>query len=132
MKTALLLACLAGACGKSSTTSSSPSAPPPAGNTAGNTAMVDGTWKGTWTRTEPANMPGGGDFMLDVRDGKAMLTVTGSLCFQQPVPIAITVKGNSVTMDVHAPPITASYQGTRAGDEMSGTLTVTCAPGTGK
>ena len=44
----------------------------------------------------------------------------------------MNLDGSNVKMDISAGETTASYAGTIAGNEMTGTMTVTCAPGTGK
>ena len=89
------------------------------------------TWKGTWTRTEP--MPGGGAMTLVVSpSGPGKVTAETSLCIKPDTPINVAIDGSNVKMDISAGETTASYAGTIAGNEMTGTMTVTCAPGTGK
>jgi hypothetical protein len=89
------------------------------------------TWKGTWTRTEP--VPGGGAMTLVVpANAPGTVTADGSACITANTPIHVAIDGANVTMDISAGDTTASYTGTIAGNEMSGTMTVSCKVGTGK
>ena len=125
------LACAAAlviSCGKTDKDKTQPGNPAPGATTGGAGGT---TWKGTWTRTEP--MPGGGALTLTVpASGPGTITAETSLCIKPNTPIDVTIEGSNVKMAISAGETTASYAGTINGNEMTGTMTVTCAPGTGK
>jgi hypothetical protein len=120
------------ACGKDKPASGT--SPAPTGSAAAPGAGAPaGTWSGTWTRTKPFG--GGGTMTLTIpASGPAEIRETGSLCFSadKDTPATATVSGSNVTLAVDAGAIKATYTGTISGDQMTGTLTVTCAPGTGE
>jgi hypothetical protein len=110
----------------------------PTGTSSSVAGTVNGTWSGTWTRTSPP--PGSGTFTLSLRQqGSSIdgtIDVVASACLTKGT-ISGTITGASVTLHTVTPPVagtrkaTGDYQGTLAGDTLSGTLTVTCSAGTG-
>jgi hypothetical protein len=94
-------------------------------------AGVAGAWSGSWERTEP--VPGNGELNLDLsQDGGAIsgsLSVTGSACMTTH-DVTGTLDGDHVDFEVSDGGLTAAYDGTLDGTEMTGTMTVTC-PGVG-
>lgn len=90
------------------------------------------TWSGTWVRTKPA--PGKGTMELTIpAGGSASISATASACYPagKPTPAVATIDGKTLKIAVDANGVKASYSGTVSGDEASGTMTVTCAAGTG-
>jgi hypothetical protein len=129
----LALALSLAGCGKDSPPSGGAAPAPGSQAAAPGGAAPAGTWSGTWTRTKPFG--GGGTMELTLpASGPAAIRETGSLCFSadKDTPATATISGSNVTLAVDAGGIKATYTGTVSGDQMSGTLVVTCAPGTGE
>jgi hypothetical protein len=115
-----------------------PEATPPAGEPASAEAAAASdsatatTWAGTWVRTKPA--PGKGTMELTIpAGGSASISATASACYPaaKPTPAVATIDDSTFEIAVDANGVKASYSGTVSGDEASGTMTVTCAAGTG-
>jgi hypothetical protein len=104
-------------------------APPPAAG--GGPTGAAGTWSGSWQRTKP--VPGSGEMELTVPDGGAgSIRLAGSACLAEKTPATATVDGANVTIAVDGNGAKATFTGTMSGKEMSGTMKVTCAAGTGE
>jgi len=99
-------------------------------------ASGDEAWSGTWRRTEP--VPGGGPLTLKLKGAdKGTLTLTGSACLREDTPAAVTIRASSIRLDIKDRGLdnrgaTAVFTGTISGKKISGTMTVSCAAGTGK
>ena len=91
-----------------------------------------GTWSGTWQRTKPA--PGGGELELTIEAGGAgSIRAAASACYPagKSTPATVEIAGTDVKIAVDGNGVKAQYAGKLSGDEMSGTMTVSCAAGTG-
>ena len=100
---------------------------------AGGTASLTGTWAGNWQRTSAP--PTQGTFRLTLTQQAGALTgtidVAGSACLTTH-PITGTVNGSAVEFKTVGSNTTAgAYTGTVSGNDMTGTLTVTCPSGVG-